>query len=129
MCLIPLLKNIKKRVSNKMFVLRKLRKYLNEKAAVQVYKQTIMPIFDYAGFLLISMNEGDKGDLQIMQNDALRFCKNIHMLDKVSIPKLHDSVKLLSLEQRRQKQELNLMYMQARKGISRAVKNVKVRCR
>ena len=78
-------------------------------------------------FLLISLNNGDKHDLQIIQNDVLRFCKNVQMLDMVSVAKIHDSVNLLSLEQRRQKQLLNLMYIQARKGRSRAITNVNTR--
>ena len=127
MTLFPLFKNIKKRVNNKMFALRKIRKYLTEIASVLVYKQTIMPIFDYAGFLLISLNNGDKNELQIVQNDALRYCKNVQKLDKVSIPKIHGSVRLLSLEQRRQKQLLNLMFIHAKKGKSRSVTNVNTR--
>ena len=114
--LTPLLKNIKEQVSNKMFALRKLRKYLTCDAAVLVYKQTIMPIFDYAGFLLIGLNNNYKSDLQIMQNDALRFCKGVHLLDKISIENIHNSVKLLSLEQRRQKQLLSIMFIQSIKG-------------
>ena len=112
-----LLKNIfKKRVNNKIFALRKIRKYLSCESAILVYKQTILPIFDYAGFLLTSLKNSDKYDLQVMQNDALRYCKGIQLLDKKSIAKLHDSIKLLSLEQRRQKQLLNIMYLQANKG-------------
>ena len=79
-------------------MLRKIRKYLTEEAGTMVYKQTILPIFDYGGFLLISLNSSDKYELQVVQNDALRFCKNIHMLDKISIPKIHDSVRLLRLD-------------------------------
>ena len=70
MNLTPLVRNIKKRVSNRKFQLRKVRKYMNEHAAILVYKQTIMPIFDYAGHLLISTCDGVKHDLQVMQNDA-----------------------------------------------------------
>ena len=127
MTLQPLIKDIKKRVNNKMFTLRKLRKYLTEAAAILVYKQTILPILDYAGFLLISMGNGDKGDVEVIQSDALRYCKNIQMLDKVSVAKIHDSVGLLSLEQRRQKQLLNIMFIQAKKGKSRAATNVNTR--
>ena len=127
MTLQPLLKNIKRRVSNRMFCLRKLRKYLSHEAAMLVYKQTILPIFDYPGFLLISLNNGDKYDLQVMQNDSLRYCKDIAMLDKVSIAKIHDSVSLLSLEQRRQKQLLNMMFIQASKGKSSAITNINTR--
>ena len=62
-----------------------------------------------------------------VQNDALRYCKGIHLLDKISIEKIHNSVKLLSLEQRRQKQLLNIMFIQSIKGKSRAVINVNTR--
>ena len=48
--LLPLYKNIQKRVIDKVYMLKKLRKYLTYKSAVQIYKQTILPIFDYAGF-------------------------------------------------------------------------------
>ena len=48
-------------------------------------------------------------------------------MDKISIPKIHDSIKLLSLEQRRQKQLLNIMYSYARKGKSRSVTDVNTR--
>ena len=86
-----------------------------------------MPIFDYAGFMMISLNSSEKYNLQIKQKDALRFCKNIRMSDKVSIPKIHDSISLLSLEQRRQKQLLNIMHGQALKGNSTVVTNVNTR--
>ena len=79
--------------------------------------------------ILISLNDGDKYDLQVMQNDSLRYCKDIGMLDKVSIAKIHDSVhvSLLSLEQRRQKQLLNIMFIQASNGKARAITNINTR--
>ena len=127
MNLTPLVRNIKKRVSIRVFQLRKVRKYMKEHAAILVYKQTIMPIFDYAGFLLISTCDGVKHDLQVIQNDAIRFCKNIKLLDRISIPVINNSIKLLSLEQRRQIQVLKLMYADSKKGKSRAVTNVNTR--
>ena len=127
MTLVPLLKNIKNRVNNKIFALRKLRKYLSCGAAILVYKQTILPIFDYAGFLLMSLTNNDKYELQVMQNDALRFCKGVQLLDKVAVKKIHDSINLLILEQRRQKQLLSIMFNQARKGRSRQKTNVNTR--
>ena len=41
----PMLKHVKKLLTHKTFNLRKIRKYLTEKAAVSVYKQTILPIW------------------------------------------------------------------------------------
>ena len=49
------------------------------------------------------------------------------MLDKISIPKIHDSVGLLILEQRRQKQLLCIMCIHAKKGKSRSLTNVNTR--
>ena len=127
MSLCPLLKNIKKRVNNRMFQLRKICKYITNHAATLIYKQTILPIFDYPGFLLTSLNSGDKHDLQVIQNDALRFAKSLKLLDMIPIPQLHNSVHLLSLEQRRQKQLLKIMFIHAQKGKSREVTNVNTR--
>ena len=37
-----------------------------------IYKQPILPLLDYAGFILISGNVSERNDLQTLQNDALR---------------------------------------------------------
>ena len=46
------------------------------------------------------------------------------MLGKVSVPKQHDSIGLLSLKQRSQHKLLNIMFIQANKGCSRKVTNI-----
>ena len=111
MSLVPLVKNVKKRVTNKMFMLRKLRKFLTFDASLAIYKQMILPFIDYAGFLLISCRLGDKGDLQKLQNEILRICDKLKVADMVSIQKLHGKCKILSLEQRMRKQLLWLMFI------------------
>ena len=111
MSLTALLADAKKTVSNRLFNLRKLRQYITEKTALTIYKQTILPVFDYAGFMIISCNKSDRHDLQIIQNDALRTCYNVKRRDRLSIASMHKRSHLLSLEQRRTFQLLNLMYM------------------
>ena len=93
-----------------MFKLRKLRKYISTDCAVLIYKQTILPLLDYAGFLLNSCNVSDRDDLQVLQNDCLRSCYNVYCRDHVSVAKLHLDANLLSLDQRRKMQLLSLMY-------------------
>ena len=110
MTLTPLTKEIKKKISNMIFMLRKLRKFLTFDAAVSVYKQMILPIIDYVGFMLISCRKEDRNDFQILQNDILRICNMSRLSDRVSIPYLHAKCKILSLEQRRRKQLLRLMF-------------------
>ena len=55
-------------------------------------------------------NKGDRDYLQTMQNDILRICNKSRISDKISIEKLHEKYKIISLEQRRRKQLLRLMY-------------------
>ena len=58
-----------------------------------------------------------------MQNDALRFAKNVTINDRMSRVDIHREAKLLSLEQRREKQLLILMYKLSQKGYARKVTN------
>ena len=74
MTLTGLLSDTKKSVLNRLSNFRKIRRYVNEKTALTVYKQTILPVFEYAGFILIACNKSDRYDLQVIQNDALRTC-------------------------------------------------------
>ena len=82
-------KSIIKKVNNKIYSLRKIRRYISFDVAIQIYKQTILPYFNYGGFLAMSLNKEKKYDLQIMQNDILRICNNTKLSDRVSIEKLH----------------------------------------
>ena len=84
-------------------MLRKVRIFFTFDAAVLVYKQTILPIIDYAGFLIIACRKDDKSDLQILQNDILRICNRSRILDRVSIEELHTKYKIISLEKRKRK--------------------------
>ena len=106
-----LLTDTKRSVTNRLFNLRKLRHYITEKSTIAIYKQTILPVFDYAGFILISCNKSDRHDLQILKNDALRTCFNVKRRDKLSVASMHKKAKLLSLEQQRSLQLLSLMYL------------------
>ena len=91
---------IHKKINNKVYNLRKLRRYITFNVAVQIYKQTILPLLDYGGFLLLSMSKERKNDLQIVQNDILRIYNNSRLKDRASILKLHKKARLISLEQR-----------------------------
>ena len=110
MSLTPLVSDVKRKVLCQSFKLRKLRRLITTECALAIYKQTILPVLDYAGFILYSLNKSDKHDLQVIQNDMLRTCYNYRRRDHVSIKNLHTRAKLLSLDQRRQIQLLSLMF-------------------
>ena len=84
---------------NKMFVLLKLRKYVDNKSALLIYKQAILPIVEYAGFLLVSCTMHQRYDLQVLQNYALRLCKRYYIRDHIQIHNLHNECNILGLEQ------------------------------
>ena len=105
--LTELLSVVKRNINCHLF---KLRKYMTVECSLLIYKQTILPHLDYAGFLLNSCNVSDRDDLQLLQNDCLRTCYNVHRRDRMSVAALHKDAKLLSLDQRRKIQLLSLMY-------------------
>ena len=111
MTLSDLVLAVKKNVVSQLFKLRKIRHMITTKCAIDIYKHTILPILDYAGFMLYSINQSDKNDLQILQNDALRTCYNVFRRYRLSLKNLHTQARLLSLDQRRQIQLLSLMYI------------------
>ena len=61
--------------------------------------------------MITACNKGDRDDIQTMQNDFLRICNMSQNSDKISIEKLHEKCKMISLEQRRRKPLLRLMYL------------------
>ena len=82
-----------------------------------------MPIIDYPGFALLSCNRDKKYDLQIIQNDVLRFCENKRLEDKIPIEQLHKRSNLINLEQRRVNQVLVIMYKLSRIPVNIVVPN------
>ena len=101
---------IKHKVENKVFVLSKLRSYLDQYTPLTIYKQAVIPYFEYCGFMLILCTAGQKSDAQIIQNTALRIVKKYFLVDRVRIERLHAEYKILGLEQRRHLQMLKLMW-------------------
>ena len=102
---------VKRKVEHKVFVLYKIRKYIDSRTALLIYKQAILPLMEYAGFVLVSCNIGQRNELQVLQNNALRLCKRYYLRDHVRIEYLHEQCNILGLEQRRRKQLLRLMYL------------------
>ena len=101
--------------------MRKIRRYVTYHVALQIYKQLVLPSFDYAGFLLIACNKEKKHDLQVMLNDVVRFCNNNRREDRVMLKDRHKKAKLVSLEQRRCNQVLLLMYTPSKDDFNRNV--------
>ena len=110
MSLKPLLSHVKKVTSAKIKTLHKIRRYLNKDSALVIYKQMVLPLFDYCFFFLLSCYETDREDLQVIQNNALRLCLYIKLNNRVSLVEIHRKANLVSLEQRRCVQLISDLY-------------------
>ena len=108
-------KAVYRKAERKVYMLGKLRYFINMETALLIYKQAVLPYFDYGGFLLLSCNRGQTKDLQILQNNALRICLRYNLADKISEERLHNEGKIQSLVQRQKQQMLKLMYYQSKK--------------
>ena len=65
-------KNVCKKVNFKLYMFGKIRKYITTHAAILIYKQTILPYFDYGRFLMNSASQNSISKLDKYQNRALR---------------------------------------------------------
>ena len=111
MSLKPLLSHVKRITTAKIGKLCKIRKYMTVDSALAIYKQMILPLFDYSVFFLLSCNKTDWKDLQTIQNNALRSCLGIRLNDRISLVDIHKSANLVSLEQRHCVQLLVLLFL------------------
>ena len=107
----PYYKTVKRRVENKIFTLSKIRRYVDNRTSLLIYKQAILPLFEYVGFVLTACNIRQRKELEKLQNNALRLCKRYYLLDMVIIDLLHNECRIRRLEQRRRKQLLRLMFL------------------
>ena len=55
----------------KLTLLGKLKRYMNDDVALQIYKSMILPYLDYADVIFHNSNSGDLAKLQRLQNKCL----------------------------------------------------------
>ena len=61
-------------VLHKMTLLSKVKKYLNNDVALQIYKSMLLPYLDHADVIFSGLNSSDLANLQCLQNRCLRLC-------------------------------------------------------
>ena len=91
----------------------KIRRYLTNRAALTVYKSTILPIIDYNDYFQQLWTADKKHKLQKMQNWGLRIVYS-NVQPKLSEQELHLEAGLDTLENRRTYHMLILMYNRAK---------------
>lgn len=100
--------NLIARSYNKIYMLGKLRKFIDPRTSNQIFKSYILPQLEYCDYLLIGARKSTLCKLQKAVNHILRICFKVP--HGTSNFKLHTSAKLLPLKFRREIALLKVMY-------------------
>ena len=102
--------NTIKIVSHKILLLYKIRKFINEHAAIQIYKTMILPYLDYGDIISYILPKKNLDKLQTLQERALKICFTFHNV--IPIPIMHRTAKVAPLYKRRLGHVYHFMYKQ-----------------
>ena len=94
--------------------LRNLKKYMDRELSLLMFRQMILPTFEYCDFVLESGPEGLVQELQTVQNHCLRYCLGIADPRLITRVALHVTCKCKWLHDRRRINLLCLMYKHSR---------------
>ena len=94
--------------SNKLKQFRRMRSFLDVRAAIMVYKSMILPLLEYGDIFLSAATVINRKRLQTLQNKGLKCALNKN--PEYSSSDLHEEADLLMLKYRREQHLLNFMY-------------------
>ena len=104
------IQNTIKIVAHKISLLQKIQNYINENAAIQIYKTMIIPYLDYGDIITYNISNKYLNKLQPLQDRALKICFKPRIYTPSII--LHRSANLALLHKRRLCHVYNFMYKQ-----------------
>ena len=103
--------NVCKKINYKLYMFGRIRKYLNTYAATLIYKQTILPYFDYGSFLMNSAKQSTVSKLDKYQKRALRLIEyKLKPIRAKHLNVLLQEYRISSIRRRRDEQLLAFMY-------------------
>ena len=108
------LSNVFRRVSQKVTLVKKMRFFLNKKAALSVYKNTILPIIEYGDIFFLSASATSRKRLQVLQNKALKCALGVDRFTPTNV--VHKDACLEKLKMRRLLHVYQFMYKFAQSG-------------
>ena len=113
-------------VRQRVFSLDKLKELMDQHTAVLVYKQTILPHFDYCSFLVEGAKKSRIKKQQTLQNRALRVCtRKFNIIHRTK--DIHEECGVEMLDKRREAQLALMMFKLAVKAELRPVENPRTR--
>ena len=101
-------KAIIQRASDKIRYLKRIRKFITSAAALNIYKNMILPIFEYGDILLVSASATLRKRMQILQNKALKCALGLD--PTTGSDEVHRLAKLEKLSDRRDLHLTQIMF-------------------
>ena len=111
------IEHVSNTVSHKMFMLSKVRRYLNNESMLCIYRSMVLPYLDYADVAFSGASSNLLEKLQKLQEKCLKICLNIH--GKCDRNVLHNRASVNKLADRRATHVNCYMYQRLTKGIRR----------
>ena len=109
------IEHITKKVQSKLCILRKLRKHITEDVALKIFKGLILCHFDYGDFLVDSGSKGNIEKLGRLYTRSVRCVEyRSNVRNRLKIDDLYVKYKLETLENRRKKNLLKIMYKESK---------------
>ena len=112
-------KSVVKNISHKLYVFSKIRRFLSEKAALDIYKTMILPYFDYGDVIFMFSNENLLRKLDRLHIRGLKISKKI--LSTIDESDLLKSSNLSNLRNRRTVHLRNFLFN--RKHLCETIEN------
>ena len=101
-----------KKVNFKIYMFKKIQKYVTKYAPIMIYKQTTLPYFDYSSFRMGSANQSSIANLDKYQKRAIRLIEyKPNQLRSNNINILLSEYRITNIRLRRDEQLLAFMYM------------------
>ncbi len=99
---------IKRKLYIKMKALGRIKPFIPDDLALQLYQSLVIPHFDYGDIVYDAMSSTSANQLQVIQNNCLRICLG---RDKMSsTDDLHSDAKLPRLSSRRKQHSCQMVY-------------------
>ena len=99
------------RVNGRLITLSRIRKMLDLHTSTLIYKQTILPIFDYVSIVVNSSTQRKISKLQPLQNKAVRIIeKKVGYISTEEMEAIHKKLNLKPLNIRRKRFMLKMVY-------------------
>ena len=96
------------KANKKLFTLRKIRPYITQRVAALIYKQFVLPILNYADFLVESTPVKEIKLLDKLQERAVRQIRFGNR--NLALHVIEDMYNIVPLQDRRKRHHLSLMY-------------------